>query len=172
MNIENTVFRLNDLVELAYKAPFQAMDELANIAPPKEILHLRDAVLLHVAALCMSGLNPVAAKALELRAAHRTAKVRITRTVEFHVRMLFAQGATQKEISRVVAISIGTVNSLISERYPFAASEDVKPRESLGAEMEEKLKIELEKRFAKGLNSPVKKKKNQELLAQLKANPH
>jgi DNA-binding CsgD family transcriptional regulator len=167
MNIETTVLRLNSLVELAYKNPFQAMDELASTCPPKEVLHLRDAVLLHIASLCMSGLNPVAAKALELRAAHRTAKIRITRTVEYHVLMLFAQGVSQKDIARVMALSIGTVNSLISGRYPFAASEEVKLRESLGGEMEDKLKVELDKRFAKKLNSPIKKKKNQELLAQV-----
>lgn len=167
MSIETTALHLNNLVALAYKDPFKAMDELSSISPDQELLRLRDAVLLHIASLCMSGLNPVAAKALELRAAHRQTKVRITRTVEYHVLLLFAQGTSQRDISRVMALSIGTVNSLISGRYPFAASEDIKPRESLGAEMELKLKAAHEARFAKSVNSPVKQQKNEEFLKKL-----
>lgn len=167
MDIETGALHLNKLVSLAYKQPFQAMDELASIAPPLELLHLRDAVLLHVASLCMSGLNPVAAKNIELRAAQRQAKIRITRTVELHVLMLFAQGTSQKDIARVMALSGGTVNALIRGKYPFSESEAVKARESLGEEMEKKLKVARDALFARGVNSIAKQEKNKKLLTQV-----
>lgn len=167
MNIETNALHLNRLVALAYKHPFQAMDELANIVLPQELLHLRDAVLLHIASLCMSGFNPIAAKNIELRAAQRQAKIRITRTVELHVLMLFAQGTSQKDITRVMAISGGVVNSLIRGKYRFSALEAVKPRESLGEEMELKLKEARDALLARGVNSLTKQQKNKELLTQV-----